>query len=99
MDGELTMNGLTKAIEKISTVSGADIRAVLYALVDVSIDSLAEGKIVRLGELGSLRISLSSDGKDAAKNVDAKAIRNSSVIFTPGTRIKETLNVVKFQKE
>jgi hypothetical protein len=35
MDGELNLDGLTKAIEKICTVSGADIRAVLYALVDV----------------------------------------------------------------
>ncbi|MGV4533598.1 HU family DNA-binding protein, partial [Ornithobacterium rhinotracheale] len=32
MSGELSLEGLTKAIEKISTVSGADIRAVLYAL-------------------------------------------------------------------
>jgi hypothetical protein len=31
MSGEMTLNGLTKSIEKISTVSGADIRAVLYA--------------------------------------------------------------------
>ena len=29
LDGEMTLSGLTKSIEKISTVSGADIRAVL----------------------------------------------------------------------
>jgi hypothetical protein len=32
--GETTLEGITKTIEKISTVSGADIRAVLYAMVD-----------------------------------------------------------------
>ena len=31
MSGEKTLEGLTTDIEKISTVSGADIRAVLYA--------------------------------------------------------------------
>jgi len=30
--GEMTLTGLTKFIEKISTVSGADIRAVLYVM-------------------------------------------------------------------
>lgn len=99
MSGELTLAGLTKSIEKICTVSGADIRAVLYALVDVSVDSLADGNIVRLGDLGSLRISLSSEGKTSANEVTASAIKSSSVIFTPGTRIKEMLSNAKFQKE
>jgi len=98
MDGELSMAELTKAIEKICTVSGADIRAVLYALVDVGIDNLANGTILRLGELGSLRISLSSEGKATADEVTSSSIKNSSVIFTPGTRIKEMLSLAKFQK-
>ena len=98
MDGELSMAELTKAIEKICTVSGADIRAVLYALVDVGIDNLANGTILRLGDLGSLRISLSSEGKATADEVTSSAIKNSSVIFTPGTRIKEMLTMAKFQK-
>ena len=99
MSGELTLAGLTKSIEKICTVSGADIRAVLYALVDVAVDSLADGSIVRLGDLGSLRVSLSSEGKDTAAEVNAAAVKKSSVIFTPGKRIKEMLGSANFQKE
>lgn len=98
MDGEMNLAEITKAIEKICTVSGADIRAVLYALVDVSVDNLSNGTIIRLGDLGSMRISLSSDGKATAEEVTASAIKNTSIIFTPGTRIKEMLAVVKFQK-
>lgn len=99
MDGEMTLADLTKAIEKICTVSGADIRAVLYALVDVAVDSLADGTIVRLGDLGSLRVSISSEGKDKAQDVKADAIKNTSIIFTPGPRIKEMFETVKYQKE
>ena len=99
MDGEMTLADLTKSIEKISTVNGADIRAVLYALVDVAVDSLSNGKIIRVGDLGSLRMSLSSEGKVKATDVTASAVKNASVIFTPGTRIKEMLSVAKFQKE
>lgn len=98
MDGELTLADMTKAIEKICTVSCADIRAVLYALVDVAIDSLADGTIVRLGDLGSLRVTISSEGKEKPEDVNASAIKDAGVIFTPGTRIKETLAAIKYEK-
>lgn len=96
--GELTLSGLTKGIEKISTVSGADIRAVVYAMVDVMKDALAEGKIVRLGDLGSLRISLSSNGEDAADKVTHNSIKGAKTIFTPGSQLKEMLSLLKFEK-
>jgi predicted histone-like DNA-binding protein len=96
--GELTLAGLTKAIERSSTVSGADIRAVLYAMVDVMKDELADGNIVRLGELGSLRVSFSSEGKPAANEVNASVITGAKVIFTPGKDIKTMLEIVEYQK-
>jgi predicted histone-like DNA-binding protein len=96
--GELTLDGLTKNIEKISTVSGADIRAVVYAMVDVMKDSLAEGKIVRLGDLGSLRISISSNGEEAVDKVTPFSIKGAKTIFTPGTALKEMLKLLKFTK-
>ena len=99
MDGEINLAELTKAIEKICTVSGADIRAVLYALVDVSIDNLANGTIVRLADLGSMRISLSSEGKATAAEVTSSAIKSTSIIFVAGTRIQEMLDAAKFEKE
>jgi predicted histone-like DNA-binding protein len=99
MDGEMNLGDMTKAIERICTVSGADIRAVLYALVDVSVDNLSNGTIIRLGDLGSMRISLSSEGLPTAEEVKASSIKGTSVIFTPGTRIKEMLASAKFQKE
>ena len=98
MDGEMTLDDMTKAIERACTVNGADIRAVLYALVDISVDNLSSGTIIRLGDLGSLRISLSSEGKDKADDVSASAIKGTNVIFTPGPRIKDMLNTVKYQK-
>jgi predicted histone-like DNA-binding protein len=98
LNGEMTLDGLTKSIEKISTVSGADIRAVVYAMVDVMKDALAEGKIVRLADLGSLRISLSSNGEDAEDKVTGYSIKGAKTIFTPGTQLKEMLSLLKFEK-
>ena len=72
--GEINVEGITKKVEKISTVSGADIRAVIYATVDVMIDELSEGRIVRLGDLGDLRVSISSEGLATAEEVSSNSI-------------------------
>ena len=96
MGQEWDIERLTKSIEKISTVSGADIRAVLYALVDVTIDGLDDANIIRLGELGSLRVTLNSEGKETAEEVDVHCVKKVGVIFTPGQRIRKMLKEVKF---
>ena len=97
-DREISLDGLTKAIEKTSTVSGADIRAVLYAMVEEAVLGLSDGRIVRLGDLGSLRITLSSEGKDKAEEVTASAVKKAGVIFTPGGKLREMLGNAKFTK-
>jgi predicted histone-like DNA-binding protein len=99
MSGEATLDDLTQTIERMSTVSGADIQAVIYALVDAAIDRLEDGRIVRLGELGSLRISFSSIGKPTASEVKTLDLKGTKVIFTPGKRIKKMVRSAKFQKQ
>jgi len=96
--GEKTLAGLTRDIEKISTVSGADIRAVLYAMVDVMQTSLSEGQIVRLGELGSLRVNISSEGKATEKEVTANSVKGAKVVFTPGKGLKDMLLTLSYEK-
>lgn len=96
--GEVDINELTRSIEKISTVSGADIRAVLYALVDVISLDLSKGRIVRLGDLGHMRINISSEGKETSEEVNAASIRGAKFIFTPGVLLKNTLKTLTFQK-
>lgn len=96
--GERNIDQLTKAIEKISTVSGADIRAVLYALVDVCVDDLDDGYIIRLGDLGNLRVNLSSNGVDTEEEVNNSIIKGSKIVFKPGTRLKKMLDTLEYKK-
>ncbi len=98
LDGELTMEELIVAIEKNCTATGADIQAVLYALVDVSIANLANGTIIRLGELGNLRPSLRSEGKMTEAEVTSGSIINAKVLFFPGPRIARMLANATFKK-
>lgn len=97
-DGETDVEELTTLIEKISTVSGADIRGVVYSLVDIAVQQLSNGRIVRLGDLGSLRVSLSSEGHEAEEDVSAASIKGARIIFTPGSRLKGMLKAVSFSK-
>ena len=96
--GEFTLRDATKRIEKTSTINGADIYGVLYALVEVMKDALADGQIFRLGDMGSLRVSLSSKGCDAPEKVTRTSITGTRVIFTPGPEIKDLLLNLDFEK-
>ena len=98
MAGTVDIEQLTKSIEKISTVSGADIRAVLYALLDVTADELAKSKIVRLGDIGSLKVSVSSHGYETADEVNTGAIKGSKVLFYPGKKLRDLQKVLTYQK-
>lgn len=97
--GEVNLDQLTAKIEKISTVSGADIRAVLYALVDVIPAELENSQIVRVGELGSFRLSLSSEGKAKEEEITAQSITGTKILFTPGTKLKKMQSTLKFEKQ
>lgn len=97
-DGEVNLMDLCREIEKISTVSEPDIMAVLTALVNVVPEKLADSKIVRLGDLGSLRGSISSEGHDEEKSVSANSIKRNKVLFQPGQRIKRSLQGTQYKK-
>jgi len=85
-------------IEKTCTVSGTDIRALLFAPVDVSIDTLANGTLVRQAESGSLRLSLSFEGEAMETGVNTTSVKYTCVLFTPGTRYKAIPTATKFSE-
>ena len=97
-DGELTVDDLTKLIEKFSALSEADIRGVIIALENVIMDNLANGKIIRLDKLGSFYPTLSSRGADKEEIFDTSYIRGASGRYRPGTRISNALKTITFKK-
>ncbi|MEQ9310055.1 MAG: HU family DNA-binding protein [Balneolaceae bacterium] len=96
--GNLGIEQITARIEQISTVSGADIRAVLYGIVDVVPDLLSDGNIVNIGDLGSFRISISSNPSDTEEEVSASNIKKSKILFRPGKKFKLMLNNLEYKK-
>jgi hypothetical protein len=56
------------------------------------------GKNVSLGELGTLRISFSSEGVDDPNEFTVFKISNIRVIFTPSAELRKALANIKFEK-
>lgn len=96
--GSAGIEELTNRIEKISTVSGADIRAVLYGIIDTVPEMLSDGNIVNIGDLGSFRISISSEPSDTPEEVNSSNIKKAKILFRPGKKFKQMLNNLSYSK-
>ena len=96
--GEAGIRELSARIQQMCTVTRADVMAVLIALEDVVADSLANGEIVRLGELGSLQVSLSGEGATSKDEFHDGLIKKSRILFRGGETLKNMQSTLKFEK-
>ncbi len=67
-------------------------------MVDLCIDELEKGNIIRLGDMGSFRPGISSGGHEKEEDVVSASIKKARIIFTPGKRLKEKLKVAGYRK-
>ena len=87
-NGVSGLEDLAMQITKYSSLSYGDILNVLQNLPDAALVFLLEGKSVRLGALGMLRLSSKGEGSDTPKDFNAKFIKRLKVNFTPGKTLK-----------
>lgn len=97
-DGRDDLNAVAQKVARVSTASTGDTALVLETFVSVVPEQLADGKIVELGDFGSFRLSVSSEGSASSDEVSARNITGVKVIFTPGKRFKQALETIQFQK-
>ena len=90
--GRIELLGVAREINKMSTVSSVDTIAVLEAFLNVVPDLLADGKIVDLGDFGTVRVSVSSEGAERPEDVTSRNIVDVRILFTPGKRLKKLLS-------
>ena len=89
----LTLEDIAEGIEKTSTVSSADIKAVLDALQFEVIRALRAGNSVRLGDLGSFRPTLASRSALSADAFTIANLKGVRVRFTPSSRMESELKL------
>ena len=74
----------------------ADITAVAILITNCLVESLLDGKKVKLGKLGDFSISLTSKGAVTAKEFTAENITGINLIFSPGSAFEDLVKKATF---
>ena len=97
--GIIDLDELADQISIKSTVSPTDCYAVIVGLVNEISLSLEEGKIVRLGHLGSFQVSVKGTASASLIDVKPQNIKSASIIYITGSRLKKMLNNLTFYRK
>ena len=81
-----------------STLTRADIYAVLESFMEKFPTYLADGRIIHFGSLGSFSPSISSQGEIEPSDVNQYSINKVKVLFRPSKRLKHHLRMAEFKK-
>lgn len=97
INGELSLKQLSKRVASQTTVSRADVVAVLISTVDNLLDALQEGKQVDFGELGKFRLQILSEGAETLSDFTSEKIQGVNIQFIPGEELKNIFAGMEFQ--
>jgi predicted histone-like DNA-binding protein len=96
--GSLSLKEMAKDIAGRSSLTRGDIENVLSNFLDELPTYLKIGMSVKLGDFGTMRLSLKSEGVELDKKFDASHIKGVKIIFTPSSELKKNLEDIKFEE-
>ena len=96
--GDIDIRDMSERIQQTCTVHKSDVFAVLVALEDVITEALKGGEIVRLGDLGTLQIGISSKGAVTEEDFSDALIHKARINFRPGSALMGALTNLTFAK-
>lgn len=96
INGEVSLKELSRQVASQTTVSRADVSAVLIATVENLLCDLADGKQVDFGDLGKFRLQVSSEGAVSAEKFTSDNITGVSIQFVPGEELKNVFTGLEF---
>lgn len=94
----LTMDALCRLVEKATTLSSGEVRAVLTDAISFITEALEAGDTVEFGDLGSFGIALSSTGATTEEDFDASYIKKARVTFFPGRAFQQMCKRLQYEK-
>jgi predicted histone-like DNA-binding protein len=97
--GEITLRELVDDIADISTLSQADMMGAIESLIQRIPKYLEEGKIVRLGDLGSFFLSLEGEGAADPTEVRASKIKRARLRFRAGQLLSQHFKHLSYTRD
>ena len=95
----LDIDKLSELISDGSTVRQNDVYAVLVGMVNVILKELKEGRVIRLGKLGTFAVSVSSSGHPTDEEVSANSITKARILYRPERELRDMLKLLQFEKQ
>lgn len=96
--GELDFQEMCEAITNRSTCTETDVQAAIAGIIYESKRALKAGRIVRLGDLGSLQVGLTSHGAATEKDFNSTLIVKSRINFRPGKALTDMAKVATYTR-
>ena len=96
--GDINIREMAERIQGSCTVTKADVYAVLVALEDVIAESIQKGEIVRLMDIGTFRVGISTKGALKEEEFNEALIKKTRILFRPGSVLQNALAQVNFTK-
>jgi predicted histone-like DNA-binding protein len=97
-DGTMNIDELARHIHGICTLTTADIKASLIALVEVMANELASGQRIHLDGLGYFNLTLAAPPVDSPKEIRAESIQVRSVVFRPEKSFKKRFKGIPLKR-
>ncbi|MDR1199199.1 MAG: DNA-binding protein [Prevotellaceae bacterium] len=97
-EGKVSQREIAAYIVGLSSLARGDVANVIDSLIDTVPKYLLMGRSVSLGELGTLRISFSSEGVASAADFNTSMITGVKIIFTPSVELKKQIDGIRFEK-
>ncbi len=98
-NGNISFDELCDSIAQETALSSADVKGVMDRLARISSIHLKAGRSLNLGELGSLRVALCSDGAPNPEDYDASTMmRPLKIVFTPGKLLTDIRKKATFDR-
>ena len=96
--GDINIREMADRIQQSCTVTKADVYAVLVALEDVISESIQKGEIVRLMDIGTFRVGISTKGALKEEDFNDALIKKSRILFRPGSVLQNAIANLNFTK-
>lgn len=97
-DGEVDLEFLAEQIAYETTLTETDCYAVLLSLERNILRQLEQGKIVRVGRLGSFNVTLKSKGRLTEGEFTVNDIEKGRVRFRPGKKLNKMTQELSYKK-
>ena len=96
--GVIDVRTISEELSDASTLNSVDIRAVLFGLEKSLLKYLQDGYIVKFGDLGTFRPTVSGTGADTADELTASSVTKKRILFTPSPLLKRTVATAPVKK-